>query len=149
MYLFIHYSRPNLSVESRVWKKSKQVALCFSSDKQSRLFRKTSLRPPQNKCSPHWNCNPILRFSTAYHTCNCVAQLNFHFHFYSFFRVGLRPRPKSQLPSMTIHLCYHNNIFVVTSYRRHVLEPKCRQAAAVVAVEGPTQEHVTELNHDR
>ena len=86
----MHGLRPNLSWETNERKQTKRGCALFHRNKQSHLLTKISLRPPENKCSPHWNCNLKDIFSTAYHTCNCVAQLNLQLRLFRSFVSQLR-----------------------------------------------------------
>ena len=71
--------------------KRSEVALCLFVNKQSRLFRKISLRPPQNKC-----CSLELqpkRYFLQY--LNCVAQLNLQLRLFEFVCFSAKVRPYS------------------------------------------------------
>ena len=69
--------------------KRSEVALCFIVNKQSQLFRKISLRPPQNKC-----CSLELqpkRYFLQY--LNCAAQLNLQLRLFQFVCFSAKVRP--------------------------------------------------------
>ena len=71
--------------------KRSEVALCLFVNKQSRLFRKISLRPPQNKC-----CSLELqpkRYFLQY--LNYVAQLNLQLRLFEFVCFSGKVRPNS------------------------------------------------------
>ena len=72
--------------------KRREVALCLFVNQQSRLFRKVSLRPPQNKC-----CSLELqpkRYFLQY--LNYVAQLNLQLRSFEFVCFSGKVRPESK-----------------------------------------------------
>ena len=77
--------------------KRSEVALCLFVNKQSHLFRKVSLRPPQNKC-----CSLELqpkRYFLQY--LNCVAQLNLQLRLFEFVCFSGKVRPEASRTSKT------------------------------------------------